>query len=86
MDYISNVGERAVLVGLDPDALQLVPVGVGRIDTDKAQVISEGQVALKRLDYIGYAYVENDAQPVLERYANGEISLMEMIGELQARF
>ena len=82
-DYVSAIGDRVVLVGLDPTALQIVPVGVGHVDVDNKKVVSEGQVTLARLDYLGYAIVSPDAQPVLEKYVNGEISLSQMIGELE---
>jgi hypothetical protein len=84
-DYASRIGERVVLIGYDPDALQLVPVGVGTVDADNHKVISEGDVALERLDYLGYALVDTEEQAVLERFANGEISLRQMIGELESQ-
>ena len=34
-------------------------------------------------DYLGYALVSPDKQPVLERYADGEIDITQMIGELE---
>lgn len=86
LDYVDSVGERVVLVGLDPASLQLVPVGVGRIDRQNVRITSEGDVALKRLDYLGYAFVDGDAQSILQRYAENEIGLLEMIGELQSQF
>ena len=67
----------------DPQALQLVPVGVGLVDADNNRVTSEGQVALERLDYLGYALVDVEDQGILERFAGGEISLRQMIGELE---
>ena len=84
-DYVANIGERVILVGYDPDALQIVPVGVGLVDKDNNQVTSEGDVALERLDYLGYALVDVENQAILERFAIGEISLRQMIGELEAR-
>ena len=84
-DYIAQIGEWVILVGYDTNALQLVPVGVGLVDEPTRKVISEGSVKLQRLDYIGYALVDEDAQPVLERFANGEIGLEQMIGELEIK-
>jgi len=84
-DYVARVGERVLLIGYDPEALQLVPVGVGRVDTDTNKVSSEGEVALQRLDYLGYALVDAEKQVLLGRFAGGEISLRQMIGELEAR-
>ena len=83
--YVSDIGERVILVGFDPQVMQIVPVGVGRVNTENKQVVSEGNVALERLDFLGYALVEQDDQELLERVANGEISLGEMIGTLEAK-
>ena len=82
-DYVSVIGERVLLVGLDPGALEIVPVGVGLVDVEHKKVISKGEVALERLDYPGYAFVAPEAQETLERFASGEIGLAEMIGELK---
>ncbi len=82
-DYISGIGERVVLIGLDHDSLQIVPAGVGTVSIENRQVASEGKTALERLDYLGYAIADYGDQPVLERYAKGEISLVRMIGELE---
>lgn len=84
-DYAAHIGARVVLVGYDPAALQLVPVGVGLVDADNHKVSSEGTVTLERLDYLGYALVDTEDQAVLERFANGEISLRQMIGELEGQ-
>jgi hypothetical protein len=42
-----------------------------------------GPVALERLDYLGYAFVSEDQQEIVERFVNGEIELLEMVGELE---
>jgi hypothetical protein len=84
-DYVAGIGQRVILIGLDADALQVVPVGVGRVDVDNNKVTSEGEVALERLDYLGYALVDLENQEILERFANGEISLNQMIGELESK-
>jgi hypothetical protein len=84
-DYAVHIGARVVLIGYDPAALQIVPVGVGLVDADNNRVTSEGEVALQRLDYLGYALVDAEDQAVLERFANGEISLRQMIGELEEK-
>ncbi len=76
-------GERVVLVGLDPDALMITPVGVGLLDAEMRQITSEGVAHFQRLDYIGYALMLEAAQPILEQYANGEIDLRWMIAELE---
>jgi len=83
-DYVSEIGDRVLLVGFDPTALQIVPVGVGHVDVDNKQVISEGNVALEHLDFLGYALVDTEKQAVLERFVKGEIGVSQMIGELEA--
>ncbi|MCP4549182.1 MAG: Ig-like domain-containing protein [bacterium] len=81
--YLEYYGDRVVLVGLDPDALMIIPAGVGLLDPETQRVTSEGVVELKRLDYIGYVLMTEAAQPLLEQYANGEIDLRRMISELE---
>ena len=49
-DYVSQVGERVVLVGLDANSLKIVPVGVGKVDTTTRTVASEGPTSFQRLD------------------------------------
>jgi len=83
-DYAAHIGARVILIGYDPAAMQLVPVGVGLVDADNKKVTSEGGAALERLDYLGYALVDAEKQEILERFAKGEISLRQMIGELEA--
>ncbi|MCP4694750.1 MAG: Ig-like domain-containing protein, partial [Desulfobacterales bacterium] len=80
--YIEGFGNRVVLVGLDPDSLMITPVGVGLVNRQTLRVTSE-VVAYQRLDYIGYALMIEDDQPILERYVNGEIDLRQMISELE---
>jgi hypothetical protein len=79
-DYIPEDGTRVVLMGLDEETLKLTPVGVGRIDNK--QVISEGEIHMSRLDFIGYSFVPYENQTYLEDYANGQLSLMGLIGLL----
>ncbi len=81
--YLEDFGSLVVLVGLDPDALMIVPVGVGQMDMDSKTVTSRGQVHLQRLDFIGYVHMKADAQPLLEQYVNNEISLRQMIAGLE---
>jgi hypothetical protein len=78
-EYIGYIGERVVLVGLDHRSLQIVPVGVGKVDAVTRMVISEGQTAFSRLDIIGYALVDPEKQALLEEFSQGEIDLNELI-------
>jgi hypothetical protein len=82
-EYVEFMGQRVVLVALDPDALEIVPVGVGLVDSELKTIHSEKPVAIGRLDILGYALVGEDNQAILEQYASGEISLEQMIGQLQ---
>jgi len=82
IDYVEKIGKYVLLVGLDDNALQIVPVGVGKVDTINKQVVSE-KIELNRLDYLGYALVPSDAQEILEKYVNNETVLREMIGEIE---
>jgi hypothetical protein len=84
-DYIDQIGERIILVGFDPNSLQLVPVGVGLVDADTKRVKSEIPVQLQRLDYLGYALVDEDKQAILEKFSKGEIDIQLMIGELETK-
>ncbi|WP_180141249.1 immunoglobulin domain-containing protein [Desulfoluna butyratoxydans] len=82
-EYVENLGDRVVLVGYDPDAMQLVPVGVGLVDKEHHKVNSERPVSVRRLDYLGYAVVEEARQPLLKEYADGTISMAQLTFELQ---
>lgn len=81
--YLENVGDRVILLGLDPEKFIMVPIGVGVIDAELGEILSEGQVHLKRLDAIGYAFVNIEFQPLLENYGNDEIALEQLISGLQ---
>lgn len=81
--YLDDFGQRVALVGLDPEALMIVPVGVGRIDADAKTVVSQGPVHLHRLDMIGYVLIGAQGQPLLEQYVNGDINLQQMIAGLE---
>jgi hypothetical protein len=85
-DYVQSLPSLVFLVGLDPVSLQLLPVGVGRIDTSSMRVVSQGPVNLKRLDYLGYAPAHANTQDILQSYVNHEISLQQMIGQVLAKW
>lgn len=79
--YVPADGTLVVLIGLDPQTQQIVPVGVGRI-ADR-RVTSIGKVNLQTLDYIGYAFVVSDLQPLLQRYVDHEIDLSQLTSALE---
>jgi len=78
--YVPDSGTYVVLVGRDNLSNSLQPIGVGQIDG--YTVKSVGAIHLKRLDYIGYAFVEENKQSVLEQYANGQSSIQALKGAL----
>jgi hypothetical protein len=73
-DYVASYPRRVVLIGLDPQTLSLVPVGVGVIDPVTATLASAGALHLTRLDYIGISAMVGDGV-LLGRYMNGAISI-----------
>jgi methionine-rich copper-binding protein CopC len=81
--YLEHIGERVVLVGLDDRSLTIVPVGVGRVDTDSRMVVSEGVTGFTRLDIVGYSLVDSDKQQLLSDFSEGTLSLSELINSLQ---
>ena len=80
-DYIPPGTERVVLLGYSPERKVLAPIGVGRIEN--YNVLSEGTVVLERLDYIAYAIVPPQHQPLFAAVAAGSKSLNQLIAELQ---
>lgn len=80
-DYIPPDGTYVALLGYDASADRLLPVGAGRIED--GWVHSVGALQLENLNYLGYAFAPGDAQNVLARYADGEItSLLRLRSEL----
>jgi hypothetical protein len=81
-EYVEQIGKRVVLVGLDSRSLQLVPVGVGLVDTAAKLVTNEGPTSFQRLDIIGYGLVDPEKQPILEEFSKGERNLSQLINAL----
>ena len=79
--YVPPDGTLVAMIGFDTRSKQLVPVGVGRIE--KNTVTSVGKISMESLDYIGYALVENRVQGILQDYVDENISLREMITNLE---
>jgi hypothetical protein len=76
--YVPANGTHVVLLALDPNAMELVPGGVGTI-TDN---VVRGTVRAGRLDYIGYALVAPESQIILDRFMQGQITLPQLGGAL----
>ncbi len=79
-DYLPENGGHVVMVGVDQDAGRIVPVGVGVIDNFRIR--SVGRLAMDNLDLIGFALVGMEAQPALQAYAAGDLSLRQLQAEL----
>jgi hypothetical protein len=86
MDWTKILPSRVVLLGVDPDALQLVPVGVGIVDKAGLRVRSEGPLVLGTLDFIGLTILGgNESQTTLAKYAEGGVSLRQIASLLQGQ-
>ncbi len=75
-DYIPQDGTLVVLLGYNSDAELLMPVGVGSIQN--RHVISQLDVQLNELSYVGYALVLPEQQALLQNYVDGNIGLEEL--------
>jgi hypothetical protein len=80
-DYLADLPDWVLIVGLDANALELVPVGVGRIDRVRYVIESEGELALGRLDFVGFRFAA-EPQQALEAYASRGISLTQLNSQL----
>ncbi len=81
-DYKPAEGTYVIMLGFNNITKTIEPVGVGQING--MQVVSVGSIELKMLNYLGYAFVDDEAQPILERYVNGEIdNLISLRSELE---
>jgi hypothetical protein len=76
-DYLEGIPEWVLIVGLDPIALELVPVGVGRIDPARKVIESRGALVLGRLDFIGFQ-LGTQPQQALEAFAGGQTGLAQL--------
>lgn len=81
-DYAPRQDELVVLLGLNADGTALAPVGVGKSSTGH-RIVSLGETYFNTLDYIAYARVIPDQQSDLMAYADGNISLEELLLRLQ---
>jgi hypothetical protein len=84
-EYVEMLTDRVILVALDPESLEIVPVGVGLVNKEQKTVSSEKPLAVKRLDIIGYALTAMENETILQSYAQDEITLEQMIGQLQVQ-
>ncbi|MCG8473331.1 MAG: immunoglobulin domain-containing protein, partial [Desulfobacterales bacterium] len=83
-EYLKELGSRVLLLGYDPGAKTIVPVGVGKIDSGARRIVSEGICHLKSLDYIGYCPVPVNLQPFLKDVVSGLVTMPELIGVIES--
>ncbi|HSX86129.1 MAG TPA: hypothetical protein VLE50_12025, partial [Cellvibrio sp.] len=79
--YIPATTRYVFIMGYNPERELIEPVGIGELVNN--QVTSIGKVELKSLDFIGYAWVHPEMQPRFKAVADGELSLQQLLGELQ---
>jgi hypothetical protein len=83
--YIDALPERVLLSGLDPRALELVPVGVGHVDKQARRIRSEGVLDLERLDFVSISPNPSAAaQKLLLDYAQANSTLPALVAGLEA--
>jgi hypothetical protein len=75
-NYIDVLPDYVLLVGLDPEALLLVPIGVGRVDREQRRVRSARALEARRLDFIGMAPLTGSSfQSLFSKFADGLVDL-----------
>ncbi len=79
--YIPETTRYVFIMGYNPERELIEPVGIGEMVNN--QVTSIGKVELKNLDFIGYAWVHPELQPRFKAVVDGEITLQQLLGELQ---
>ena len=83
-DYIdSDLYQYVILLGFNKENEVVEPIGVGIIDN--LYVNSVGKVNLTSLNYLGYALPLPTQTDDLIRYANGEISLLQLKALIQVQ-
>ncbi len=81
-DYRTLLGDWAILMGVEPASLALVPIGVATVDRVTRRATSQGPIHLELLDYVGLAFVPAASEGAVQRYAAGEISLNQLRASL----
>jgi hypothetical protein len=79
-DYVSPENPYVLMTGVDDASNLVAPVGVGRVEDGRVR--SVGVLELTRLDYVGIAFVESELQALLQSFAEGELSLHQLLAEL----
>lgn len=76
-DYVPTNGTLVVILGFSNDSKLIEPVGVGSIQDNV--VTSVGKLSIQTMDYFGYAMVDTEHQPILQRFADGETDSIELL-------
>jgi hypothetical protein len=84
INYIEALGAYVLLIGLDPNALELVPIGVGRVDHAQRRIRSARPLEARRLDFIGMSpLLDPGLQSLLAHFADGKIDLNQVMIALE---
>ena len=81
-DYIPAEAPYVLMMAVDDASNLVTPVGVGVAAAGR--VTSVGKLPLTRLDYIGIAMVLPEQQALLGAFADGEMTLQQLLAELSA--
>jgi len=77
-NYVQQLPDFVLLVGVDPKTLTLTPIGVGHVDRDAGTLESVGLLLPERLDVIGVAIPAAGRIGLLSSYADGELTLEQL--------
>ena len=80
MSYLPPDNSPVLIMGLDDASLSIVPVGVGVLDN--GVVASQGELDLRRLDFIGVTLVDAAYYDRLRDVIAGRIGLSPVISEI----
>jgi hypothetical protein len=81
-EYLENMPDWMVLIGLDDALLELVPVGVVKLDRVNGVLESQGEVRLERMDFVGVAAARPEQYETLAQYARGAVDLITLRSSL----
>lgn len=83
-DYLQYLTDYMLITGLDSESLQIVPVGAGTIDRENKKLTGTAGPSLKRMDYIGYAFVPQTHAEDVEQYIKGSLTMEELTSRLES--
>ncbi len=80
-DYLPPDTEYVILLGYHPEREVIEALGIGQVNNHI--VTSIEPLPYRSLDYIGYTLLSTEHQALLKSVAQGHISLMQALAELQ---